>query len=118
MRHHLGGEQVERMQRVVKRHGAEEQIGEQVIDAELGNLPLDLGRLRAMPNYNTIGALKASVRCLASISARTASASTPSRQHRDIRLTPESRPGNGHRFALQSAGSRHARVVSQFISPR
>src|SRR5712671_7519229 len=41
LRHDLGAEQFERAQRLGERHGAEEEIGEQIIDAELGALALD-----------------------------------------------------------------------------
>src|SRR6516225_9060684 len=43
LRHHLGGKERKRAQRLGQRHGAEEQIGEEIIHAELVHLPLDLG---------------------------------------------------------------------------
>ena len=41
MRHHFGAEQMQRAQRVGKRHRAKEEIGQKIIDAELLDLPLD-----------------------------------------------------------------------------
>src|SRR3977135_4163875 len=43
LRHHLGAEQVDRLQRLIARQGAEEQIGQEIVDAELASLLLDCG---------------------------------------------------------------------------
>src|SRR6202022_3213345 len=43
LRHYLGGKECKRAQRLRERHGAEQEIGEEIIHAELVHLALDLG---------------------------------------------------------------------------
>ena len=50
-------EQLQRAQRVGKRHGAEEKIGQQIIDAEFLDLPFDFGAhgLRRAGDHRAVG---------------------------------------------------------------
>ena len=57
VRHDLGAEQIERAQRVGERHIAEEEIAQEIVDAEHAGLPLDLNKylLRRAGDHRAVG---------------------------------------------------------------